>query len=326
MLKIGLIGAGMIGKVHADAYSRISSAKLVGIVDVRKDVAEKAAHSLNVPVFDSLEELIKGEDPDVIDICLPTFLHKEYVVKAAQYGKHVFCEKPIAVSADEAKEMIEACEKAGVKFMVGHMLRFSPDYVKTKQMVVDGAVGKVGTVRMIRESGIPSNWNYRYDNQRGSGSVIKDLIVDDFDWLRWTFGDVERIYAKGLQGREDAQMDHVFVSVRMKNGIMAHVTGSWAQPEGFSSSLEVAGQSGVISLQSDASTMPIRAMIRTESKVEHSGESPLGKTPYVLELEHFVESILQNTQPSISGQDAIHSLEISLAALKSIETGRAITL
>lgn len=329
MLKVGIIGAGTMGRIHAGAYALMKDAQLVGVADIRPAAAQPLADQLGSKAYSTLEDLIAAENPDIIDICLPTYLHKSFVMKAAQFGKHVICEKPIAPALEDAQEMIEACRKAGVKLMVGHVLRFFPEYAKAKQMVDRNAVGKVGTVRMLRGGSIPSGWNDWYRSFDQSGGVILDLIIHDFDWLRWTFGEVERVYAKGLIGREMLSMDHAFVSLRFVNGTIAHVNGSWAHPEGFRTFLEIAGKKGVISMDSD-DTVSIHTSLHSAKSAAAASvqipESPLGKSPYLLELEHFVDCALHDKQPSITGEDAYKAVEISLAALQSVRTGRAITL
>jgi UDP-N-acetylglucosamine 3-dehydrogenase len=328
MLKVGLIGAGTMGSVHADAYTQVKGAKLAGIVgDARKPSVTALAQRHGVSVYSTVEELVSVENPDMLDICLPTFLHKEYVLKAAALGKHVFCEKPIAATAADAREMIEACERAGVKLMIGHVLRFEPDYIKAKQLVDRDAVGRVGTIRAIREGGMPQGSRNWYNQFSASGGVILDLIIHDFDWIRWTFGEVERVYAKSIMGREALPMDHAFVSLRLKNGAIAHVSGSWAQPEGFRTFLELAGTKGVTKIEYDEASMPIRTMVRGgQGGVIRSSESPIGISPYAAELQHFVDCITTDGEPSITGHDALKALEISLAALESVRTGRAVTL
>lgn len=318
MLKVGLIGAETIGKIHASAYERIHGAKLVGIVDSRQDAAETLGKRLGLPYYTSLEALQTAEQPDILDICTPMDLHKELVMKAAAMGKHVFCEMPIARSKEEATVMIKACRDAGVKFMVGHVLRFFPDYVKAKALVDQQKLGRVGTVRMLRESGMPDR------SVTLSGSVVLESMVHDLDWLRWTFGDVERIYAKGLRGNKDAEL--VLLSVRMKNGVIAHITGSWAHYDGVTTFLEVAGREGVMTMKNDESTMPIRNMVRTEGGMERRYESPIGVSPYQAELQHFVNCVQNDSEPEVSGEEALKTLEVGLAALQSLETGKAITL
>jgi UDP-N-acetylglucosamine 3-dehydrogenase len=324
MLKIGLIGAGMIGRVHAEAYSSVKGFALTGVVDSNPEAAQKLAQSTGIQAYSSVEELVEQENPDALDICLPTYLHKPFVLEAAKLGKHVFCEKPIAVLREDAQQMYEACRAAGVTFMVGHALRFSPDYIRAKQLVDEGKLGKIGTVRLIRESGMPG-WASWFADPAKSGGVLLDMSIHDLDWLRWTFGEAERVYAKSLPRGEGMPGDHAIVSIRMKNGAIAHVTGSWAQPDGFRSFLELAGTDGVATLDSDE-ILSIRTAIRQGKETVHSSESPLHISAYTAELQHFVDCIVSGTEPLVNGEEATRSLELCLAAIRSAESGQVVTL
>ncbi|WP_227014010.1 Gfo/Idh/MocA family protein [Paenibacillus psychroresistens] len=321
-----MVGAGIMGTLHARAYSRIQGAKLIGIVDSLQGAADKLANVWGVACYPTLEEMLAAEDSDVIDICLPTHQQKEHVLQAAAKGKHVFCEKLIVGSKQDALEMIEACSKAGVKFMVSHVQRFFPDYLKAKLLVDQMKLGKVGTVRMQREislQDVSEDWYRAYVN---FGDEILDSIRHDIDWLIWTFGYVERVYAKGRLGKEGLNTDHLFVSLRMKNGVIAHISGGRGLATGFRSFLEVAGRGGLMTMENDEASMPIMNTFKTENGIEYRNESPLGVSPYQLELQHFIDCIVNGQEPMISGYDVLRTLDVILAVQHSLETGKAITL
>ncbi|MDB4865905.1 MAG: gfo/Idh/MocA family oxidoreductase [Cohnella sp.] len=323
MLKVGLVGAGGIGGVHAQAMAAIRGARLVGVADARVEAAHKLGEQFGVSHYSSLEELVQAENPDIIDICLPTDLHQEFVVRAAELGKHVFCEKPMARSPEEAQQMVEACRQAGVKLMIGHVLRFSPEYRTAKQLVDEGRLGRVGTVRLIREGTAPG-WSSWFGDKRRSGGVLLDLAIHDMDWLRWTFGEAERVYAKMASVEQGLPGDHGFVSIRMKSGVIAHVTGSWAQADGFRTFLEIAGTGGVATFDS-ANIHSIRTTLRGEGHPQHSAESPLSSNAYANELQHFIDCVEAGTEPLVNGEDAAKSLQLALAAIRSAESGQVVT-
>ncbi|AZN42593.1 Gfo/Idh/MocA family protein [Paenibacillus albus] len=324
MLKIGIIGAGMMGATHASAYANMNDAVIVGVADERTEAAKLAA-AYSARSYASIAELIQAEDPDIIDICLPTDLHKAHVLYAAACRKHVFCEKPIALSVEDAMEMAEACRAAGVTFMVGHALRFSPDYMLAKRTVEDGKLGKISTVRMIRE-GAPPGWSAWFKDKSRSGGVIVDLGIHELDFLRSAFGEPQRVYAKVAE--EGLPGEHAFVSVRMKSGVIAHLTASWALPDGFRSFLELAGTEGVLKLDSD-DHKPIAVTRRSSGtgtdQPSSSWESPLSVSPYEAELRHFVDCIRTGAEPLITGEDAAKSLALALAAVRSAQSGEVIT-
>lgn len=328
MLKVAVIGAGTMGKTHAAAYAEMPNAELVGIVDMRLAAATSAAHQYGTRPFDALATMVAETKPDVIDVCVPTYEHRHYVEQAAAQVKHVICEKPIARQLDDAAAMMEACKRAGATLYIAQVVRFFPEFRRAKELVDGGTIGPVGTVRSMRGGVFPTGWNDWYASAEKSGTAAVDLIVHDFDFLRWCFGDVERVFAKSLWGRELNRVDHVLVSLRFKNGVIAHVEGNWAYPGGFRTELEIAGRDGIISHNSDT-TMPIRTVYKQHSGVTGGvavPESPTVHNPYYLELEHFLSCIEQGTTPIVTAYDGYKALEIGLAALESIRTGQPVTL
>jgi len=142
MVNIAIVGAGFIGKIHSDSYKQINNARVVAVVDKVKDKGSKLADEHGASYYSDINECLEKEDIDNVDICVPTFLHAELAIRAADAGKNVFCEKPMALSLDEADRMIEAVERNGVKGMVGHVIRFWPEYIKAKEIVDSGKLGK----------------------------------------------------------------------------------------------------------------------------------------------------------------------------------------
>src|SRR5579884_441379 len=129
MLRVGLAGCGFMGRMHAAVYAALAGAKLAACTDAEPSQNGRAlAQKFEIPYYASFEEMLDKEQIDFVDICLPTFLHKEYTVAAAARRKHVFCEKPMAMTLKEADEMIEACSVAGVRLMIAHCIRFWPEY------------------------------------------------------------------------------------------------------------------------------------------------------------------------------------------------------
>lgn len=320
-----------MGRTHSGVYARMPETTLVGIVDPRVDVAGEVAARCGTKVFPTLDALLAEVDPDVIDVCVPTHLHCEYVLRAASLGKHVICEKPIARNLADATAMIEACERAGVQLHIGLALRFSPEASRARELVLSGAIGQVGTVRTYRGGSFPLGWEDWYANAKRSGTLIADLIIHDVDYLRWCFGEVKRVYAKSLLHREANRLDHVMASIRFENGVIAHVEGSWAVPMGFREQFEIAGSEGIIRHDS-ATTVPISSIMRQPNRAGAAVEgvenldSPVEKDGYYLEMENFIACIEGRAEPVVTTHDAWKALQICLAILESVETGKPINL
>ncbi|MCL6632162.1 MAG: Gfo/Idh/MocA family oxidoreductase [Alicyclobacillus herbarius] len=327
-IKVAVVGAGTMGTVHAEAYKNMPDVQLVGIVDINRDTAQYLAFRQRTDDYTSLDALIREKRPDVVDVCVPTYLHRQVVETAARAGCHVICEKPIARTLADARAMIETCRAAGVQLYIAHVVRFFPEYRRAYELLQSGAIGRVGTVRAMRGGAFPKAWQDWYANVARCGTVIVDSMIHDFDFLRWCFGEVERVYAKSLLGRDLLQLDHAFVSLRFQNGVIAHVEGTWAYPSGFRTELEIAGSEGMIDFRSDQAAA-LHSQFQ-ESDFVRAGvevpESPLVKNPYQLELEHFLACIRDGEQPLVTAEDGLKALEISLAALTSVETREPVVL
>ncbi len=330
MVKIGIIGAGSIARFHAIGLATINKAKLYGVVDINKPAAEKLAKEFGAVVFDNVDSMLADKEIDAVDICLPTTLHHEYALKSAKAGKHVFCEKPIARTIKQAQEMIDVCKKENVKLMIGHVLRYFPEYRRAKQMIDNGSLGKIGMVRLSRLNTFPVTGSGWYSDIESSGGVVLDMIIHDFDFLQWCFGKPTRVYSQGLAYRvsKDQLLDYALVSFRFKNDTIAHVEGSWAETSGFSANFEIAGSKGLINFDMKKNVPFLLSTRATRSGAAgvNVPESPLKQSPYASELKHFVDCVLNDKQPEISGKDAMISLEIALAVLESIKTGQVVEL
>ncbi|MFB3896252.1 MAG: Gfo/Idh/MocA family protein [bacterium] len=328
MLKVGIIGTGTMGRFHTFAYSQIQGSKVVACSDPRLEVCKEVAAQYQAKCVENPDEIISNPEIDLVDICTPTPFHKEYTLKAIKAGKHVFCEKPIARTIAEAEAMAKTIKAAKVKFVVGHVLRFFPEFVVMKQMIDQGKIGKPGVVRTSRMAGFPRASNDWYANFPMSGGVILDMIIHDFDWLNWVFGAPKRVFAHGLINSGYDHLDYALVTIRYKNGVIAHVEGSWAQPGGFAVKVEATGDKGQLDFVM-GDTMPVNMQQRKTDKSSVGvavPESPLSEDPYTSEIRHFVNCILNDTPPAVTVDDAVAALKVSLAALESIKTGQPVNL
>ena len=326
VFKTLVIGAGTMGTVHAHAYEKLTNVELVGIVDHNFPKAQKLAEQVGVKAFCTYEEAVASiREIDVVSICLPTPLHKEYLIKVADQGSHVVCEKPLARTLSDAKEMIAYCQEKDVKLFVGHVVRFFPEYVRTKQLLDTNKIGTPAVVRTSRGGGFPNASNDWYADFNSSGGLVLDMIIHDFDYLRWCFGEVERVYAKSSKGRVYSRVEYALVTLRFKSGVIAHVEGTWAH-QNFTTKFEIAGKSGIIEFDSSKVQPVVTGRNSSSSGGVAVPESPLKDNPYFMELQHFIQCIEKNEQPIVTAEDAVKAMEISLAALESIETGKPVVL
>ena len=326
MVKIGVIGMGGMGKGTATTLKLVAEAELVGVYDLDAEVTQIVAKDVGVTAFPSLESLLAKVD--AVAICAPTFAHKECTLAAAEAGKHIICEKPMANTVADCREMIDAAEKAGVKLLIGQVLRFFPEFVKLRDMVLAGEVGTPAIVRTTRASRHPkgkSNW---FADIERSGGVVLDMGVHDYDWLRWTFGEVERVYAKGLAYHKPDNVDYALTTLRFRSGVIAHVETSWAHRAVFHVMVEVAGDKGLVDFDNYNDTSVTYVVPPDDGTI---GRIQIVPTPadvpaHRREIEHFIDVIVNDVEPRIEPIDGLRAVEICQAALESIRTGTAVQL
>ena len=321
-MRVGLVGAGFMGGVHLNAYAGIPEVEVVGVADARIESAVAGAKIVGARPYASYEELVAEEDVEVVDICLPTAFHRDLALRAAGEGRHVILEKPIARTMDDAQAILDAFSGGGPRLFVGHVVRFFPEYVGIKQKIDAGDLGTVGVVRTSRRSPFLLGWNDWYADWRVSGGVLLDLVIHDFDYLRWTLGEVERVYARGMLGREYNRLDYVLATLRFQSGAIAHVEGHWGYPGPFNYSIEVTGSHALLTVDS---TEPASLQLISGAP-EEGPDLASGKSPYEKELEHFIHCMATGEEPIVEAHDAREALRIGLAATESVLRGEPVTL
>jgi predicted dehydrogenase len=329
MLNVAIVGAGTMGHMHADCCREASGVDLVAVADAAEDRARAFAAKYAVKAYSDLTAVCKDPAVDIVAVCVPTPWHCETAITAATGGKHVFLEKPIARTLDQAGQIVDACERAGVKLFVGHVVRYFQEYCKVKELIDTGQIGRVVVVRALRGGPFPRTADDWYASREKSGGLIVDMLIHDYDWLRWCFGEVKRVYARDLLERNIPYVDYALVCLRFESRVIAHVTGSWAYPSNFRTSLEVAGDKGMIQMSSTDSA-PISVELKTIEGGSGGGvavpASPVAKSPYLLEWEEFVSWINGEREPRVCVNDAVEALRIALAAEESANTHQPVNV
>jgi predicted dehydrogenase len=327
-MKVGLVGAGFMGVTHAAGWAE-TGAEFVGIVAETTAEAMALAKQYNLKIYPDLASMLP--DVDVVDICTPTHLHHEMTLQAAAAGKDIICEKPLARTTAQAREMIEVCRKAGVKLLVAHVVRFFTEYAMAKASVVRGEVGKLGVIRLNRGSFRPKkpagNW---FLDETKSGGILMDLMIHDFDYARWIAGDVESVFAKKVTTTNpNALVDYGLAILKHRNGALTHIVGSWAYPPPtFRTRVEIAGDGGLIEFDS-ADTAPIINLVAKPSSDSPDvglPSSPVAESPYTTQIKEFYSVLLGEKSPRIEAKDGMAAVQISEAAIQSAATGKAVVL
>lgn len=327
-MRIGIVGTGFMGSTHAAGWAE-TEATLAGFVAKSPDRAQELAGRYGAKLYPDLDRLLA--EVDAVDICTPTHLHHEMVLQAAARGKHVICEKPLARSMAQAQAMMAACEAAGVKLLVAHVVRFFPEYAGAKTVVDNGDIGQPAVIRLTRGTFRPKkaedNWFVDFEK---SGGMMFDLMIHDFDYARWVGGEVESVFAKNISSaRPEAPVDYGLAILRHRGGAISHVEGSWAYPPPlFRTRLEIAGSDGWLEFDSGKTTAIGLYLHRAKSDapdVPLPG-SPLNESPYTTQIKAFYNALAHDAPLRVSAADGLAAVQIGLAALESTQSGKPVYL
>jgi predicted dehydrogenase len=325
-LRVGIVGAGFIARIHLAAWRRLGPARLV-VHDVHPERAREAAAASGAEQVTGLADLIAAVD--VVDICTPTDEHLAIGEAAAAAGRDVICEKPIARSLVDALALADACRRAGVRLLVAHVLRYFPEYAAAQAAIAAGDIGRPAVLRLRRESSRPAkaadSWIF---NEARSGGLILDLMIHDFDFARWIAGDVESVMARRVRDASGRDVEYAVAILRHASGALSHVTGSWSYPPPvFRTGFELAGDAGLIEYDS-VDHQPIARYLSDGGEVEPLGlpASPVVEDPFTLELAEFVHALAGGPPPRVSADDGLAALRIGLAAIESSARGRPVAI
>jgi predicted dehydrogenase len=317
-----------MGGVHAAAWSR-TEARVGAFVGNPGVDAEALAARFGARFAADLDAVLP--DIDVVDVCAPTHLHAPLTLRAAAAGKHVICEKPLALTVADGQAMIAACRAAGVRLLVAHVLRFFPEYRLARELVARGEIGQPAVLRLSRCTFQPRKIDNWFADPARSGGMILDLMVHDFDYARWVAGDVVRVCAKaGCPLGPPDEARHALAILTHQGGAITHVEGSWAfPPPTFRTHLEIAGSAGLIEFDGPA-TASIAMRL-------HGGEgappgdvplasSPLDESPYAAQIRAFHAALSHGADLPVRAEDGLVAVQIARAAIESARTGTPVEI
>jgi myo-inositol 2-dehydrogenase/D-chiro-inositol 1-dehydrogenase len=326
----GLIGAGAIGRVHANNIHRnIKGVRLAAVADVDQNAAKSVAGEAKV--FSDYHEMIKEPSVDAVIVCTPPFLKMDITKVAAQAGKSIFCEKPITLTLEEADRMAAMVKEGGVKFQVGYQRRFDNSYVKAKQTMDRGDLGRLLLLKEHNRDppGPILGWSL---NPSKSGGIFLDTTSHDFDAVRWlTSSEVERVYAEGAalvyeELKKNGDFDTTTVVMKLTNGALAYVDSCYNTVYGFDARLEMLGTKAAVSVDMGEQTF---ARIHTSAGTanEHfDSYATRWAQAYRDEIADFAECVKTGRDVRAGISEGKEALRIGLAARQSIVEGRPITL
>ena len=319
-LNAGVIGLGAIGQKHCQAIADIREAQLVAVADINEKVLTKTAERYQAEPYVDFRDLLVHDGLEAVVVATPDDLHLEPCVLAAQSGKHVLVEKPIATTEDDALAIMNAADAAGVKLMVGFTLRFIPHYIKVKQAIADGKLGQLISI-FARRLNVAS----QAERINGRCGVLHFLGIHDFDAMRWIVGsEPVSIYSEASNSvsREFTHEDETFSIIRFSNGVIGCAHIGWnlpdSHPGGRDFKLDISGDQG--NLNMDLATQGLH--IYTDM-----GHSYPSTAPGLIEEDRaFINCILDDTPVPVTGEDGLVALKMVMAALESIEKKSVVPL
>lgn len=325
-MRVGILGAGGMGNVHANQYRKMPDVELF-FNDRDPEKAAAYAARWAATAIGSPEELI--ERVDVVDVCLPTDMHLEYGLKAIAAGRAVFMEKPMSRTLAEGARLAKAASKAGVALMPGQVVRFFPEFRKANELVRAGAIGAPAAIRTRRGGPAPKGSAGWFMDHARSGGVLLDLAIHDFDWLRWTLGEVASVYSRSVGISRGAGPDYALTTMSFDSGAVSHTEATWMDPGGFRVTFEVCGSGGMLEFDS-RSAAALRTTIADASSPSprpSALEGPMSPQddPYYQQLRGFLDAVKGGAEPPVSPYDGWMAVSIALAAVQSAQTGQPVS-
>jgi predicted dehydrogenase len=333
-VNIGIVGLGMMGKMHFNTYAGIKGVKVAAIADVDAlklkgdwskiggNIASgnKGPDLRGVRLYNDPSELLKDPGVDVVDITLPTFLHAEWTIRALQSGRHVICEKPMALNAREGRAMIKAARDAEKQLFIAQCIRFWPAYSTARELARGGKYGRVVSAVFTRVSA-RSDWSWRdfLNDPRRSGGCALDLHIHDADFVLHLLGKPKSVLSRAvLSGKYG--VDHITTFYEYRAGSLVQAEGAWEYNKGFpfSMSFRIAMEKATLVFDSRGlSLYPEKGKPQAIKTAEGDG--------YLHELRHFTDCVRHNRpSPIVPPESALTSLELVAAEIESARSGKAV--
>ncbi|KRE35273.1 inositol 2-dehydrogenase [Paenibacillus sp. Soil522] len=330
-ITIGIIGAGRIGKIHADNLLRLPQVEISAVSDLfaGPELKEWAAKREIAKVTQDSSEIINDPAIDAVFICSSTDTHVPLIKQAAKAGKHVFCEKPLSMDINRTEEAVAAAAEAGIKLQIGFNRRFDHNFKRVREHVLIGTVGNPHIVKITSRDPNPPHEDYI----RVSGGIFMDMMIHDFDLARFLTGsEVTEVYAQGgvlidPVFSKYGDVDTAIVTLRFENGAIGVIDNSRQAAYGYDQRVEVFGSKGSVAVSNDH---PNTAEVSTSEGIMR--DKPLHffleryNAAYIEETQQFVDSLVNGLPLPVTGDDGVKAERIALAAKLSCRLGRPVKI
>lgn len=322
MRRVGLVGIGGMGFVHYNAYKTLDNAKIVAVADPRVEMAKEKIGEDDVRVYASMEEMLRSEELDMVDICTPSYMHADMAIMAMESGLDVLCEKPMSLNSENTARMIEAHKRTGKAYMTAHVVRFMKPYMYLKSVIDSGELGKPVHIQMKRISGIPRwSWeDWMRDSNKSGGAAI-DLSIHDIDFVQYVFGQPKEVSGTHMCMKDN---NDYLESELIYDGFSVSIIGGWYNAEiPFDASYMAIFENGFVKSEGGV-------VVKCNEKIDLDLEKAKSDTGinlssvdgYAGEIAYFV-NCLDAGVPSVmvtpeSSEDSIKLAERILATAKKV--------
>jgi predicted dehydrogenase len=336
-VNVAVVGLGFMGVTHIKAYLQLKAARIVAVCDsvrvpvngVLAGVAGNITGSGDldlgraVKVYRALGEVLADPEVELVDLCVPTPLHLDQSIAALKAGKHVLCEKPLAITSARARKIVQAAQAATGFFMPAMCMRFWPGWSCLKQVVDEQPYGKVQAARFRRMSPMPAWGLATYASGNATGGALFDLHIHDTDFVQFLFGRPDSVFSTGVT-RAGESIDHVVTQYNYAGGPAVYAEGSWLLTGNFSMSYTVLCERATLDYDLARGAEALRV---TEAGKKPRVVKPVGSDGYSGEIRHMLEAIQSGKAPKVvTAQDGLSAVEICEAEAKSIKTGRVVAV
>ena len=311
-VNVGVIGVGAMGENHVRVYHKMEEANLMGVSDVSERALKKIEKKYGAKGYTDYCELLTNPEIEVVSVCVPTTFHHAVVMEAIRHKKHVLVEKPIAFTLTEAEEMIAAAKDAGVILATGHVERFNPAVQKAKELIDDGVIGDIVSAFAKRVGPLPPRIK--------DVGVSIDLAIHDLDIMNYLFEEeITQVYGTMNSSFDDSEFeDHAEIMVSFDNESTGIIEVNWLTPY-KRRELELTGTAGIISVDYIQQSIEVFGKFAQDIEIVH--EEPLKG-----ELKSFLNSVVEEKEPVITGEDGLKALKMVIAANKSSKEHRPVSL
>ena len=337
MIKVGILGFGFMGRMHFKCYKTLDNVHIVAICDTDKSKFDKVSVIGNIPgteqsldlteikLFTDFDNMLKQVELDCISITLPTYMHRDFTIKALEAGIHVLCEKPMALDEKQCQDMIATAKKSGKVLQIGHCIRFWPEYAKTKQIIQSGEYGRVLVATFRRLSSAPEwSWNNWMLETGKSGGALIDLHIHDTDFVQYVFGTPKMVRTAAIKG-PSGDFDHLITQYIYDDEKIITAEGGWmmAPGFGFEMSFNIILEKATITY--DCTRKPTLKIY----PIDGEAFTPEVETNdgYLSEITYFIKKVVGQKVPEIiTPTDSLNSIKLVLAEKQSANSGKEVTI